>query len=846
MRTMGNPRGSWSRYAISAVGGLALLGAGLASSIASVGAATVAGGAYTSVTPVRLLDTRTTTPLGANSTLPLVVETSTDGVPAAATAVALNVTVTPVPTTPSGSVASYLSVFPTGGSQPFVSNLNWVANETVANSVIVPIGTGGSVTFYNHTGTVEVIADLEGYFAPEAGGLGSGAYVPLAPTRIDAGTALTATSAATETATVQVSGNGGVPAGASAAMLNVTVTNTDASSWLGVYPGAVPATNPTSLENWTAGGTVANRILAPLSSTGTVTIFNNSGKATVIVDVSGYFTGSSVTPATEPVKASLYTPVTPDRLVDTRVSGGTLGAGVSYLAQIAGQGGVSSAATAAVLNVTAADTSLSGYFTVYPAGGTLGTSDVNWVGAGQVVPNLTVATLSGAGAVDVYNYAGTADLVIDTFGYFTPFTTPVIFVTNNPSSVGAGGTSTITATVTASGFTYPDQVIFTTNGGAGCGTIPAAEVPVAGSGGTAVATYTAGTAAGACVITATEAEGGNSASTTVTTAAAVDSIALTGSVAGNVFAANGTTQDTLTATVGSTGTAERSDVVTFSVSPAAPACGTLSPATATTAAVGGSPLTVTSIYTASSTFGFCTVTATEANTAQSTTLVLDQTNSAVTAAAVALSPTTTPTGEPSVTTLANGVNNYVVTVTTTNGGSPFSDQVSLTLTPGTVGPPSSCGTLSSAVVTTSGAGLASVTYTTPAETPGSFALNNTCTISAVEAADHNPGTSSSEIWQNSPSAANTIVLTPLGTTNLAPGGIQIYTVQVNNISMNPVAESVTLTSTGTCPTLPATVTTNSSGTAVYAYTASATAGFCQMKATDASGGLSAIAIVDQS
>jgi len=845
VRTMGNPRGSWSRYAISAVGGLALLGAGLASSVASVGAATASGGAYTAVTPTRLLDTRTTTALGANSTLPLVVETSTDGVPSTATAVSLNVTVTPDPSNLSASNASYLSVFPTGGSQPFVSNLNWVAGETVANSVIVPIGTGGSVTFYNHTGTVEVIADLEGYFAPEAGGAGGGAYVPLAPTRIDAGTALTSTSAATETATVQVSGLAGVPAGASAAMLNVTVTNTNMSSWLGVYPGAVPATNPTSLENWTAGGIVSNRILAPLSSTGTITVFNNSGNATVIVDVSGFFTGSAVTPATEPVKASLYSPVTPDRLVDTRVSGGTLGAGVSYLAQIAGQGGISSAATAAVLNVTAADTTLSGFFTVYPAGGTLGTSDVNWVGAGQVVPNLTVATLSSAGAVDVFNHSGSADLIVDTFGFFTPFVAPVISVTNSASSVGEGATSNITATVTAPGFTYPDQVIFTT-AGAGCGSISSAEFPIAASGGTTGAqVYTAGSAPGPCVITATEAEGGNVATTTVTTTAAVDTVTLTGSIVSNHFNADGITQDTLTASVAGAGSNYKSDKVTFSV--AGTSCGSLSPATATTAASGASPLAVTSIYTASSTFGFCTVTAAEANTAQSTTLVLDQTTSSVTAAAVALSPATTPAGEPATTTLANGTNSYVVTVTTTNGGSPFSDQVSLTMVPGTVGPPSSCGTLSSAVVTTNAAGTATVTYTTPAETPGSILTFNTCTINGVEAANNTgTGTNNSEIWQNSPSASNTIALTPLGYTDLSSGGIQIYTVNVTNINGNPVAESVTLTATGTCPVLPATVTTAGSGTAVYAYTATASAGFCQMKATDASGGASAIAIVDQS
>jgi hypothetical protein len=46
-------------------------------------------------------------------------------------------------------------------------------------------------------------------------------------------------------------------------------------------------------------------------------------------------------------------------------------------------------------------------------------SDVNW-SAGQIIPNLTVATLSNAGSATFYNHAGNADLVIDAFGYFSP------------------------------------------------------------------------------------------------------------------------------------------------------------------------------------------------------------------------------------------------------------------------------------------------------------------------------------------------------------------------------------------------------------------------------------------
>jgi hypothetical protein len=374
-------------------------------------------GAYTALTPLRLLDTRVTgKTLDPNSSLSLPVVTTADGVPSTATAVALNVTVTGT------TSASYLSVFPTGDAQPSVSNLNWTKGETVANSVIVPIGSENSDIFYNYAGKTNVVVDLEGYFAPASGN--AGAYVPLTPDRItdtrsgsgapNAGDTLGAGG----TLNVQVTGEDAIPAGATGAILNVTVTNTGSAGYLTAYPQGAARPTASNLD-WNAGATVANRVLVPLGATGMITLYNNTGSADVIVDVDGYFTNAT---ATLPSNASLYTPITPTRLVDTRVSGGTLGAGGTYFAQIAGSSGISLTATAAVLNITATDTTAASFFTAFP-GGTMPTaSDVNW-GLGQTVPNLTVATLSSAGAITIYNHAGRADLVIDAFGYFSPVAT---------------------------------------------------------------------------------------------------------------------------------------------------------------------------------------------------------------------------------------------------------------------------------------------------------------------------------------------------------------------------------------------------------------------------------------
>ena len=74
-------------------------------------------------------------------------------------AVVLNVTVT-APGKP-----GFLTVYAAGATRPTASNLNFSANETIPNLVIVPVGTGGKVSIYNgSTGTVQIIGDASGYF----------------------------------------------------------------------------------------------------------------------------------------------------------------------------------------------------------------------------------------------------------------------------------------------------------------------------------------------------------------------------------------------------------------------------------------------------------------------------------------------------------------------------------------------------------------------------------------------------------------------------------------------------------------------------------------------------------
>src|SRR5262249_41043296 len=99
------------------------------------------GSPYSSLVPARLLDTRAGSPtidgedagggkIPGGGVLQLQV-TGRGGVPADATAVALNVTAT------NGVGPGFVTVFPCGASQPLASNLNFVAGEIIPNLVLI-------------------------------------------------------------------------------------------------------------------------------------------------------------------------------------------------------------------------------------------------------------------------------------------------------------------------------------------------------------------------------------------------------------------------------------------------------------------------------------------------------------------------------------------------------------------------------------------------------------------------------------------------------------------------------------------------------------------------------------
>lgn len=359
--------------------------------------------------PGRVVDTRSNGhSLWSGETMTLPVAGSR-GVPVSgAAAVVLNVTVT----APTGN--GYLTVWPTGTTRPVVSSLNWSAGKTIANQVVVKLGTNGSIDlFQSGPGVADVIVDVAGYFI-DGPGTEPGGFVPLSPSRILDTRTTGGAVAAGQSRDLQVTGAGGVPgSNVSAVVLNVTVTDTTAGGFLTVYPSGTTKPLASNL-NWAAGTTVPNLVTVKLGSNGKVSLFQSGpGTAQVIVDVAGYYVGGT------PTKVGMFVALDPSRVLDTRTTGkvaARANAGLSIL----GKGGIPTSRVAAVvLNATATDTTAAGYLTVFPSAYVMPyASTLNW-NAGATVPNLVTVKLNTYGTLSFYNgSAGPSQFIADTAGYY--------------------------------------------------------------------------------------------------------------------------------------------------------------------------------------------------------------------------------------------------------------------------------------------------------------------------------------------------------------------------------------------------------------------------------------------
>lgn len=243
------------------------------------------GGGFVAMPPVRALDTRdTATPLPTAGVVELPIA-GTLGVPADATGVALSLTAVD----PTG--AGFLTAWPTGEVRPLASNVNFATGDTIANEVLVKLGTDGKVSIYNNWGATHVVVDVVGWIDAT---LPNGGFTSLAPSRLlDTRIGAPVTSAAPRELTVL--DVGGVPAyGITAVALNVTVTEPSGSGFLTVFP---TGTNQplASNQNFVAGETIAVQVLAQVGADGKISLaLGPVVSGHVVVDVVGFYTGVQV------------------------------------------------------------------------------------------------------------------------------------------------------------------------------------------------------------------------------------------------------------------------------------------------------------------------------------------------------------------------------------------------------------------------------------------------------------------------------------------------------------------------------------------------------------------------
>ncbi len=88
----------------------------------------------------------------------------------------------------------------------------------------------------------------------------------------------------------QIRGVCGIPTGAKAVSLNLTIVNATQSSFLTVWPSNLARPFVSMLNFEAADPSLANGVLVGLSSNAQdLSVYNNSGNVHVIIDVTGYF-----------------------------------------------------------------------------------------------------------------------------------------------------------------------------------------------------------------------------------------------------------------------------------------------------------------------------------------------------------------------------------------------------------------------------------------------------------------------------------------------------------------------------------------------------------------------------
>ena len=370
---------------------------------------------FVPLTPCRLVDTRSAPgPFGGpaiagGTSRSFALPQGGCDVPATAAAYSLNVTV--IPDAPLG----YLTIWPTGTSQPVVSTLNSPDRRVKANAAIIPAGAEGAVSLYA-SDTTDLVLDIDGYFLAANGQ--SLQFYPLTPCRVFdtrsqqgylGGPSLHGTQ---ERDFPVLWSNCQIPTDAQAYSLNLTVVPWQGKplGYLSVWAAGGNQPVVSTLNNPTAT-VVANAAIVPAGFGGAIAVYP-SQNTDLVADINGYFA------APGEGGLSLYSMV-PCRVLDTRSNGGAFQEQRNPPVNVAASPcEIPSGAGGYVFNATVLPVGGLGYLTLWPDGqaqpvvSTLNATD------GITASNMAVLPAED-GEIDAYA-SGITQLILDISGYFAP------------------------------------------------------------------------------------------------------------------------------------------------------------------------------------------------------------------------------------------------------------------------------------------------------------------------------------------------------------------------------------------------------------------------------------------
>ena len=366
------------------------------------------------VTPCRLVDTRNGSPIqGGTSQSFLVPQSGGCGIPTSAAAYSLNVTVVP------HGPLNYLTIWPDGEIQPYVSTMNSPDGRIKANAAIVPSG-NNSVSVYV-TNTTDLILDIDGYFTSP--GSSTYQFYTVAPCRVVDTRAGSGFPPALGPPSLLAQQQREFPILSSTCLsgitnpaaysFNVTVVPSPAGQQLGyltVWPSNQKQPTVSTLNNPTAT-VVANAAIVPAAPGGDIDVYAYNS-TDLIIDINGYFAPAGA-------NGNEFYPATPCRAYDSRNNNGQPFTG-KRVVNIAGSPCAPSASAAAyVFNATVVPDGALGYLTLWADGATQPVVSTLNAYDGYVTSNMAIVPNTN-GSTDAFAGDGYTQLILDISGSFAP------------------------------------------------------------------------------------------------------------------------------------------------------------------------------------------------------------------------------------------------------------------------------------------------------------------------------------------------------------------------------------------------------------------------------------------